>query len=603
MDNLVTIGIIAGVIFVALLTVGLLIAKLYHRASKEISFVRTGMGGQRVILDGGSLVLPVIHDTIPVNMNTLRLEVQRANEQALITRDRMRVDVQAEFYVRVQPTKESIANAAQTLGQRTMAPDDLKELVEGKFVDALRSVAAELSMEELHEKRVDFVQKVQIAVSEDLLKNGLELESVSLTGLDQTNREHLNPDNAFDAQGLTLLTEQIETRRKERNDIEQETAVKIQQKNLDAERQKLEIHKQEEFARLEQEREIEYAQLKKERELEVRRAAQVAEIKQEKAQKEQISRETEIGAKQKVDQAELNSEKAIGDERIKKEQFLRESEIAKTKAIEVADIEKKKSVELSEQDRAIAIAMKSKEQSEAQAEANLALADSVKSEEAVITARETEQAEREKQVELLEAAKEAERSAISITVAAEAEKQAAEDKAEAARLLAQGNSEKIRLEAEGKAEAEKLLAEAAKERYNVDAIGQSAINKASNLLSADQIAMQVKMSLIEQLPEIIRESVKPMEQIDGIKILQVDGLAGGKGGDAAEGGGGSLPDQLVNSALRYRSQAPLLDSLLQELGISGGNINSLTSVLTDPVQSSAPSPSNDSAPTAEGDAE
>ena len=92
---------------------------------------------------GGTLVLPVLHEMIPVNMNTLRLEVVRTAEAALITKDRMRVDVQAEFYVRVQPTAESIANAAQTLGRRTMEPQALKELVEGKFVDALRAVAAE----------------------------------------------------------------------------------------------------------------------------------------------------------------------------------------------------------------------------------------------------------------------------------------------------------------------------------------------------------------------------------------------------------------------------------------------------------------------------
>jgi uncharacterized membrane protein YqiK len=169
---------------------GMILARLYRRATKEISFVRTGFGGQKVILNGGALVLPVLHDTIPVNMNTLRLEVQRANQQALITRDRMRVDVMAEFYVRVKPTQDAIANAAQTLGLKTMNPDELKSLVEGKFVDALRAVAAEMAMEELHEQRVDFVQKVQQVVSEDLLKNGLELESVSLTGLDQTGKEY-----------------------------------------------------------------------------------------------------------------------------------------------------------------------------------------------------------------------------------------------------------------------------------------------------------------------------------------------------------------------------------------------------------------------------
>ena len=248
--------IIAGVIFVALLAIGLIFARLYRRSSKEVSFVRTGFGGQKVIMNGGALVFPVLHEIIPVNMNTLRLEVRRSDGQALITRDRMRVDVQAEFYVRVQPTVESIANAAQTLGQRTMTPSDLKELVEGKFVDALRAVAAEMAMEELHEQRVSFVQKVQAAVSEDILKNGLELESVSLTGLDQTNKEFFNPDNAFDAEGLTKLTQEIEERRKKRNDIEQETEVLVARKNLEARQQQFTISRDEQYARLEQEREV-----------------------------------------------------------------------------------------------------------------------------------------------------------------------------------------------------------------------------------------------------------------------------------------------------------------------------------------------------------
>ena len=217
--NLVSIGIIAGVILVALFVLGLILTRLYRRASKEVSFVRTGFGGEKVIMNGGAMVLPVLHEIIPVNMNTLRLEVRRAAQQALITRDRMRVDVMAEFYVRVKPSAESIATAAQTLGMKTMSPDELKDLVEGKFVDALRAVAAEMAMEELHEKRVDFVQKVQQVVSEDLFKNGLELETVSLTGLDQTSFEFFNPQNAFDAEGLTKLTETIEGRRKKRNEI------------------------------------------------------------------------------------------------------------------------------------------------------------------------------------------------------------------------------------------------------------------------------------------------------------------------------------------------------------------------------------------------
>src|SRR5690349_6751390 len=226
---------------------------LYLRSSKERSFVRTGLGGQRVVLDGGAFVLPIVHDVIPVNMTTLRLEVARGRDKALITRDRMRVDLVAEFYVRVAARPEAVAAAAQTLGLRTLEPEQLKELIEGKFVDALRTAAAEMTMEELHEKRGTYVKRVREAVAGDLTKNGLELESASLTQLDQTSMEFFNPSNAFDAEGLTRLTEQIERRKKIRNDIEQDTMIQIRNKNLEAEKLSLDLDHDAESARLSQE--------------------------------------------------------------------------------------------------------------------------------------------------------------------------------------------------------------------------------------------------------------------------------------------------------------------------------------------------------------
>jgi uncharacterized membrane protein YqiK len=547
----------AGVVLVALFLILFIISRLYTRASKEISWVRTGFGGQRVIMNGGALVFPVFHELIPVNMNTLKLDVHRAKDQALITRDRMRVDVTAEFFVRVQPTEESIANAAQTLGRKTIAPDELKELVEGKFVDALRSVAAEMGMEELHEQRTLFVQKVQQVVSEDLLKNGLELESVSLTGLDQTGREFFNPDNAFDAEGLTKLTESIELRRKMRNEIEQQTAVEIQTKNLAAAQQRLALEREEEYAKLEQQREIE-----------IRRAQQQAEIASEQAGKAREAEQAKIEAQQQIDQSKIQAQRAVEEQRIQMDQQLK-----------ARDIEKQKHVELTEQDRAIAIAEKSKAQSEAQAAADAARAAAVRASEQVDTVREVEKAERRKRIELVEAAKEAEREQIAITIAAQAEKQAAEEKAEAIRTLATANADQRRIEAQADAEAEKLRADAAAARYNVDADGQRRLNEAANMLSTEQIAMQIRMAILRHMPEIIRESVKPMEAIDSIKIVNVDGLAvnGSATGEPATGQSANLAEQVVSSALRYRAQAPLLDGLLKELGLSGADLTGLTS--------------------------
>lgn len=559
--NLYPIITMAGIILAALIAIGVIVARLYKRSSKEVSFVRTGFGGEKVILGGGAIVLPVLHEVIPVNMNTLRLEVKRASDQALITRDRMRVDVMAEFYVRVKPTEESIATAAQTLGKKTMSPQELKDLVEGKFVDSLRSVAAEMAMEELHEKRVDFVQKVQQVVSEDLFKNGLELETVSLTGLDQTSFEYFNPQNAFDAEGLTKLTETIEDRRKKRNDIEQDADLAIKAKNLETEQARLQILREEEYAKLQQEREIS-----------IRKAEQLAEIATQEAVKKREAEEAQIAANREVELKRIASARDVENENIQKSQL-----------IQKAQVEQKKTIELAEQDRAIAIAEKSRAESEAKALADQARAQAVKAEEEVTTVRETQRAERLKAVELVAAKQVAETDAIAITVAAEASKQAAADDAEAVRIAAQAEAEKLRLKAKGEADAKLLLAEAQEKQYKVDAEGTRAVNEANNILSTEQVEMQIRLALLKYLPEIIRESVKPMENINDIKILQVNGL-GNVGsttatGESSEQGQVALSDQVVNSALRYRSQAPLIDSLMNELGLQGGDINGLTQSL------------------------
>jgi len=535
------------VLVVAVVLVFWLLSWLYRRSSKETSFVRTGFGGQKVVINGGALVLPIIHEVIQVNMNTLRLEVRRGRDSALITRDRMRVDVVAEFYVRVKPSPEAVADAAQTLGSRTMQPDQLRELLEGKFVDALRSVAAEVSMEQMHEKRGDYVKRVKAAVAEDLLKNGLELEAVSLTGLDQTNMEFFNPSNAFDAEGLTQLTEQIERRKKIRNDIEQDTMIQIRNKNLEAEKLALDI-----------DRDSEYARLQQERELEVRRAVQRAELVKERALREKESEQARIEAQRQVEVAKIQQERGLDEERI-----------ARERQIQQLEIERRKTLELAEQDRAIAIADKSREQSEAQAEADLARAQAVTAEEKVFSAREVEVAERRKHIELIGAAQEVEREAMRVQQLAAAEKHAAVDRAAARRTAA-----------EGEAEADKIRALAAKIRYEIEAAGMRQMNEAQNVLTPDSRASAVRMKLLDKIEAIIRESVKPMEKLEGIKILQVDGLGGGGGRGETDGKTG-IAESVVNQALRYRAQAPLIDALLKEIGIAGGDINKLTTTLAE----------------------
>jgi len=515
---------------------------LYLRSSKERAFVRTGLGGQKVVVDGGAFVLPIVHDVIPVNMNTLRLEVSRGRDKALITKDRMRVDVIAEFYVRVAAQADSVAAAAQTLGLRTMEPEQLKELVEGKFIDALRTAAAEMTMEELHEKRGAYVRRVREAVAEDLTKNGLELEAASLTQLDQTAMEFFNPSNAFDAEGLTRLTEQIERRKKQRNDVEQDTLIAIRNKNLEAEKLSLTIDLESESARLLQQREVEMA-----------RARQRAEVTAERAQRDQDAEGAQIAARQAIEAARIRSEQSIEQERISKE-----------REIQAAEIERRKALELAEQQRAIAVARESKAQSEAQAEAEEARAQAVAAEERVFTAREVEMAQRKKAIDLIGAQQTAERETLQVTAAAAAEREASGDRGAA-----------IRAQAEADADAERIRAMAQRVRSEMEAESLRLMNEAHNVLSPEARLSALRLKLVEKAEAIIRESVKPMERIEGIKILHVEGLAGGGGGGGSDSSGSGFADSVVNSALRFRAQAPIVDQLLREIGLQGGDIGRL----------------------------
>jgi uncharacterized membrane protein YqiK len=672
---------------------------LYRRSTKETAFVRTGFMGEKVVVNGGAFVIPVLHEITPVNMNVLRIEVRREDSFALITKNRMRVDLIAEFFVRVGASRELVAAAAQTLGRRTLQPDSLRELLEGKFAGALRTVAAQMTLEEMHELRGDYAARVRQLASESLAANGLELESVAIVDLDQTSLEYFDPSNAFDAEGLTQLTESIETRRRMRNEIEQRTLVDIRNQNLDTQRKVLEIDRDTEYARLEQEREVE-----------IRRASQRSELAIERALRDQESEQAQLSSREAVEKSRLNQERNITEERIKSEEDTQRREIARRRALDETEmkmreltereqialelslekarieregtqseleIERKKSLEIAELERQIALAEKALEVTRAEAEKRRAeilenqatetarigqeraidevriarerhlealqiakrqafeeaeisaseeierarittergveearlikdrdirqlgidrdqkveiaeiqkaidiakktqerssaiaaseavRAKAIQAEEQAFTAREREIAERRKLTDLIGASREAEREALRITAAADAEMKAAKSLAEAQKIAAVAS-----------AESEKIHALAAAQRYEVDAAGHRQLNEADNLLSNEARAGRLRGKLLDHMEGIIRESVKPMEKIEGIKILHVDGINGGQGGNR------NVTDEVIDSALRYRVQAPMIDNLMKEIGIEGGSLGRMTDVLRD----------------------
>ncbi|WP_377844798.1 flotillin family protein [Bosea sp. UC22_33] len=533
-----TLGIIAASILVAIVVIGIIMTSLYTRATRDKAYVRTGLGGKKVVLDGGSVILPIFHSYSWVSLSTLRLEVKRAENESLITKDRMRADITAEFYVRVKPDAENIALAAQTLGDRTNDADALKALVEAKFVDGLRSVAATMSLRDLQEQRAEFVKSVQAAVAHDLQSNGLELESVSLTRLDQTDIKHFNPNNTFDAEGLTALTKITEERKRERNQIVRDNEVEIATKDREASLRRLTIEREQRDAELSQERDI---------------ANKTAETRAEAAKAEQLARLSE-------ETARLEAERGIAERDSETRQARESARIAAERGIAEREAEARKITETARIEAAIAVAQKTEEEQAARARADEAKAAAITAEEQVTTAREVEIAERAKRIAVLDARRIAEQEATALTVKAEAERQAAENLAAATKI-----------EAEAEAQAAKIRATGVIELGEAQARAERAKNEARNALSPAIIEFELNKARVDIVPAALAQAMKPIEKISDIRIFSAGNLVGamngGGGGDQPGGAIGDLSSQLLS----FTAQKPILDEILKQAGFEGAD--------------------------------
>ena len=564
-DAMTSMAVFAGIGLFSIIILGIVFSRLYRKTTKELTFVRTGFGGEKVVVDGGALILPILHDYIDINMQSMKVTVARSKSDSFITKDRMRVDITADFYIRVGEDRESISRAAQTLGKKTVDLRELTGLIEGKLIATLRSVASSMEMKELHEKRDEFSSQVKNAIEADLSKNGLQLESVSLTSLDQTAKEFFNENNAFDAEGLTSLTQTIEERKKLRNDIERSTEVQIAQKNYETQSEKFEIQRKQAEAE----------------------ATQQTKIANFQAEQEALRAKEAESRRKEAEEAKIIANKAIEEAQINKARAIETVEIEKARAIREAEINKEKAVELANQSKNIEIAKKVEEEAAAKTLANEKKALEAASFEKIKTSSETEQAERAKKLALIEAQKEAEQLSIEKTVAAKAEKEAEENLAEAAKIKAMGASEALKIKATAEAEAIKITAEANRLNYEVEAKGKTEINNAENIVSAEILENRFKLALVEFMPQIIAQVVKPAEKIDSIKIVQMAGLGGANqsgAGSNTNGGvsnaGASLSDQIVNASLNYKVNAPIIDDLMKQVGIDlNGGIQNIAQPL------------------------
>ncbi len=533
---------VALVVLAIVLLVGIwFLHRFYAKANREIALVRTGLGGRKVVLDGGCIALPFLHKVAEVNMRTSRLEVERTGPDSVITSDRLRADVAAEFHVRVQASEEGVATAAQALAGKTFRATDLAETLEGKLVSAVLSVAAGYTMDSLQDERAKYTAAVGAMLADDLAQNGLLLESVSLTRLDQTPFQALDENNAFNALGMRRLAEVIAVNRKERAAIEADAEVAVRRSQLDATKRTLLLTQEEEEATIVQQREIETA-----------RTASQADIAEQQSASERRREAARIERERVVRLSEIEREREVRSSEIERDRELRRQQIAAELATETARV-----------DDAVKLAAKRVERAGAEAEVHAARAREADAEERVQTAREAAAAERAKTLALIRAAERAEVDDTRV-------------KSEAGTVVAMA-------EAEARAAMERAAAE--KDGLLARAEGTAALVRAENAHSPELIRLKLDRARIKALPDIVEKMMKPAEKIETIRINHVTGLgAGGGAGGGAEGGGasggGGAVNQAIDGMLRLALELPAVKKLGEEVGINvGGGVRGLAASL------------------------
>jgi uncharacterized membrane protein YqiK len=420
------------------------------------------------------------------------------------------------------PSAEGIATAAQALGAKSFTPDGLRNLLEGRFIDAVQAVAARHTMDGLHEHRAEFVANISELLRDNLKQNGILLDSVSLTRLDQSAFSAFDENNAFNAVGLRKLAEIIAVNRKKRAEIEADADVSVRQTQLEATKQRLLLTQQEEEAQINQNLEIEKM-----------RAASNAETAK----------------------AREGSMIASEDARIERERQTRAMELAKQSEVRKIELESQLAVELKKVDNAIRLAAKHVEEAKSQAQAQLARTEVVLAEEHVQTERDRAVADRSHEIALKRVN---EQGAV--------EQAKAETDADVLLRRIRAESEAVRTKAE--AERLRLLAQSEGERAVIDA---------ENSRSEALIRMKLEQYRLDRLPEIVSQMMKPAEKIDSIRIHQISGLGGAPGTAAANGDAGQKTpiNQVMDSILGMALQLPALRSIGDSIGLDfSSTINS-----------------------------
>jgi uncharacterized membrane protein YqiK len=458
---------VMGVV-VMLIGAGATAMSFYRRTSADVAFVRTGKGGSKVVLDGGIHVVPWWHRILEINLRTMKLGVNPRGQNALITRDNLRANVLAQFYIRVQADEEHILNAARSLGENSVNAETVEALVSEKLVSALRAIASQMDLFEIHTKRDEFAEKVKEHVKLDLESNGLLLESVTISELDQTDPGELSDNNVFDAQGKRKITEITAAAAVERNNLEREAERARKLKDVETRQQVLELERKQAEAEAQQAAEIAKVKADKEREAQEALITQQRQIELAKIEKEKQIQAQDIARQQAIEIARTQQEQAV-----------QSAQIVKDQQVQMATVEREKSVALAGRQRDVAVAQQEAARAKAEEEALHAAADREKAGQQVTTVTQLAEADREANKKLIAARQQIEQDKLrSQTTAdvdaytrikqASADREAAQQQAEAKRQLAEAEAQAKELVARGEKAQQMVAVDVSREQVNVE---------------------------------------------------------------------------------------------------------------------------------------
>ncbi len=452
MDILQIIGLGIGLIIFLIIVYFAIIAMFYKKVPQGQALVRTGFKGTKVATDKGLYVVPVFHRVEIMDISVKKIQIERLGNDGLVCKDNMRADIKVAFFVRVNNEVEYIKKVAQTIGcERASHITTLEELFEAKFSEALKTVGKKFQFTELYEARREFRDEIVDIIGTDL--NGYTLEDCAIDYLEQTPVSFLKPDNILDAEGIKKITELTAAQNIKANLIKREEEKVIRKQDVEAREAILELDKQ--LAEKEEQQKREIANIK------AREEASTIKVAEEERLKSETAR---IATEEKVQIAEENKQRQV---------IVASKNKQRTEAVETERVEKDRMLEAIERERIVTLANIEKEKVVEVEKKNIqdVIRDRVMLEKGVVEEQEKmkdieafKTADRNKHVKITIAEAQAEEDLIKTIKAAEAEKEAAKQKAEKINIEAQAQKDA----SEKEADARKTLAEAqAKEEATI----------------------------------------------------------------------------------------------------------------------------------------